>query len=67
MSNTDMLGRVVIRLVKLYNVRADELLGPIGDLLNKLAGDFDTWINELKKFLRKESCWEKTKFDFWPR
>jgi hypothetical protein len=42
MLKSQMLGRIVIRLVKLYDVRADELLGPIEDLLSKLACDFDT-------------------------
>jgi hypothetical protein len=60
MSNMEMLGRIVRRLGMLLDVRPGEILGPIEDLLSKLQADFDAWIAELKKFLRKEPCWVST-------
>lgn len=35
-----------------------EIIGPLGQLLRNLAGnDSDIWLDEFKKFLRREPCW----------
>ena len=49
-----MLGKVLVALVAL----TDEVLGSILTLCERLAGDDGAlWLTELKRFLRKESCW----------
>ena len=61
----NMLGEVVRKIVDLPL----ETLGVIYDLLEKSSGEArQEWLEELKKFLRKENCWtsfnqsKKTKF-----
>jgi hypothetical protein len=64
----DMLREVVRRIVDLPL----EFLGAIYDLLGKLLSEAgQEWLAELKKFLRKESCWtgsnqsKKTRFSIF--
>ncbi|MFZ2303816.1 MAG: hypothetical protein WAV98_03465 [Minisyncoccia bacterium] len=44
-----------------------DVKGVLVDLLEKLVGDdFETWLKEIKKFLRKEPCWVATSpFPIW--
>ena len=45
-----------------------EFVGLLGQLLKNLLGDdAEVWGNELKKFLRKESCWVETLESFFKR
>ncbi|PIT93875.1 hypothetical protein COU00_01985 [Candidatus Falkowbacteria bacterium CG10_big_fil_rev_8_21_14_0_10_43_11] len=51
----DMLGTVVRKIVGIPLI----MLGVICDLVEKLAGEAgQEWLAELKKFLRKEQCWD---------
>ena len=53
MSN-DILGAIVRLLVAL----CPDFLGMVKDLLERLSGESrQTWLAELKRFLRKEACW----------
>lgn len=59
-----MLGILINLLESLDQIVNDETKAAIGvlkDLFAKLCSkDGNTWLEELKKFLRKEECWVKT-------
>lgn len=53
MSN-DILGAIV----RLLTALCPDFFGVVKDLLEKLSGESrQTWLAELKRFLRKEACW----------
>lgn len=60
----DMLGMLMNLLNSLDQIvieEAKQTLGVLRDLLMKLSGENGiTWLEELKKFLRKETCWVMT-------
>lgn len=50
-----ILGKILVALVTL----TDEVLGTLVDLCEKLTSNTGGhWWNEIKKFLRKEPCWQ---------
>ena len=54
MEKDTMLGKMMGKIVGLPS----EIIGVLYDLVEKLAsGDWQEWLTELKKFLRKEKCW----------
>lgn len=56
-----MLLNLLDSLDQIVNVEAKSLIGVLKDLFTKLHGkDGNTWLEELKKFLRKEECWVMT-------
>ncbi|MFA6274851.1 MAG: hypothetical protein WCX70_01725, partial [Candidatus Paceibacterota bacterium] len=45
-------------MVDMLGVALSEVQGLLNDLFEKLSGkDWEEWLGELKKFLRKEPCW----------
>lgn len=55
-----ILGRILGKVVGLPL----EVLGVFYDLVEKLAGEnWQEWLTELKKFLRKEKCWTKIRVE----
>lgn len=56
MGKKDMLGQVIRKIMDL----PEEWLGVVFDLLEKLIGESGReWLDELKKFLCKETCWTR--------
>lgn len=56
-----MLINLLESLDQIVNVEAKSLIGVLKDLFTKLHGkDGNTWLEELKKLLRKEKCWVMT-------
>jgi len=54
MKKETLLGRVVQKIADL----SVEILGAVYDLIEKLSGEASQeWLDELKKFLKKENCW----------
>jgi len=54
MKKNEMLGGIMAKIIGL----SFEVLGALYDLVMKLSGEAGKeWLAELKKFLRKESCW----------
>ena len=58
---SELLGEIVIQSVTLSQARSNKggILNVVYDLLGKLTvtSDFDIWLEELKRFCRKEPCW----------